>query len=186
MPLLRDRDFSKPDQHAARPEFHLDALHKAGTPITKFARQLCKPFDSPIDAYRAIFFWLHLSIKYSVHKRETEYQYQHPETVFGRGRGRCVGFSALFKEMANAAGLPCMVVGGMAENKKWKIGPHAWIMVEVEGWGVRWIDPTWGARGREGRCKGRFFTMEMSEWSASHWLDSVIRTPKTDKTDLNW
>lgn len=189
MPRLADRNFIRPDTHASRPEFHPTYLHTHSIPLASLGRRLCRPFvRAPIDAYRAIYFWVHLHIRYSIESSETEYEYQVPSVVYRTFRARCVGYSALFKALANAGGLPCIVVGGRAKKNSRRSTWHAWVLVEVEGWewGRRFVDPTWGARGKRSIVKEEYFSMEMEEFERTHTMDSVMGVPGGSTRDLNW
>jgi hypothetical protein len=60
---LKCRDFSGPDNHAARfPRTQLPS-----SDVGWLAHQLCSPFPSATDKARAIFTWLHHNVDYDVH-----------------------------------------------------------------------------------------------------------------------
>ena len=57
--------------------------------------------------------------------------------------GVCIEYATLLNAMAKVAGIPAIIVNGLAIGEKDKFEPHAWNALYVDN---RWIfvDPTWG------------------------------------------
>ncbi|MBE7181931.1 MAG: transglutaminase domain-containing protein [Terriglobus roseus] len=91
------RDFSGPDNHAAR--FPRESIPSQD--LNWLSHELTAPFPSPTDKARAIFTWLHHNIKYdtagffSGNKGP-----QTPAGVMQSGLAVCAGYGALFSAMA--------------------------------------------------------------------------------------
>jgi transglutaminase-like putative cysteine protease len=147
------RDFSGPDQHAARyPREHLPS-----SDVGWLAHQLCSPFPSPTDKARAIFSWLHHNVDYDVHSFfNGTISPTTPEKTITNGLAVCEGYAGLFAALALKAGLQALVVGG--DGKGFGHTPlepgqpvpafssnHAWNAVCIDNGEWKLIDPCWGA-----------------------------------------
>jgi len=67
------------------------------------------------------------------------------QVVFEEQRGVCVEFSHLFISMARSAGLETRYVSGYVLAPSWQ--PHAWVEVNVPGYGWLPVDPTFNQAG---------------------------------------
>ncbi|KAH5171030.1 hypothetical protein HBI65_198130 [Parastagonospora nodorum] len=147
------RDFSGPDQHAARyPREHLPS-----SDVGYLAHQLCSPFSSPTDKARAIFVWLHHNVDYDVHSFfNGTISPTTPEKTITNGLAVCEGYAGLFAALALKAGLQALVVSG--DGKGFGHTPlepgqpvpafssnHAWNAVCIDNGEWKLIDPCWGA-----------------------------------------
>jgi hypothetical protein len=111
---LKCRDFSGPDNHAAR--FPRQSI--PSTDITWLGHQLCDPFSSATDKARAIFTWLHHNVEYDVVAFFSKnLQPSTPNSTLRTGLAVCEGYAALFTSLATAAGLESVVVGGHGKGK---------------------------------------------------------------------
>lgn len=109
------RDFSGPDNHAAR--FPRQSI--PSTDVNWLGHQLCNQFSSPTDKARAIFTWLHHNIEYDVVAFfNNNVQPSTPKSTFATGLAVCEGYAALFTALATAAGLESVVVGGHGKGKR--------------------------------------------------------------------
>jgi transglutaminase/protease-like cytokinesis protein 3 len=147
------RDFSAPDQHAARfPREHLPS-----SDVGWLAQQLCSPFPSPTDKARAIFTWLHHNVDYDVHSFfNGTVSPTTPEKTITSGLAVCEGYAGLFAALALKAGLQALVCSG--DGKGFGHSPlepgqpvpafesnHAWNAVCIDNGEWKLIDPCWGA-----------------------------------------
>ncbi|KAH7380231.1 hypothetical protein DE146DRAFT_749158 [Phaeosphaeria sp. MPI-PUGE-AT-0046c] len=147
------RDFSGPDQHAARfPREHLPS-----SDVGWLAHQLCSPFPSSTDKARAIFTWLHHNVDYDVHSFFSgTISPSTPERTITSGLAVCEGYAGLFAALALKAGLQALVVSG--DGKGYGHTPlepgqpvpafdsnHAWNAVCIDNGEWKLIDPCWGA-----------------------------------------
>lgn len=147
------RDFSGPDQHAARfPREHLPS-----SDVGWLAQQLCGPFPSLTDKARAIFTWLHHNVDYDVHSFFSgTISPSTPERTITSGLAVCEGYAGLFAALALKAGLQALVVSG--DGKGYGHTPlepgqpvpafdsnHAWNAVCIDNGEWKLIDPCWGA-----------------------------------------
>jgi transglutaminase/protease-like cytokinesis protein 3 len=118
------------------------------TSITSLASYLTAPARSDREEARALFTWIALNINYDVSRFG---QPPDPDSVLAERRAVCAGYAALFKALAEAAGLEAEIVHGHAKGT----GPqaaisadglltHDWNAVKIDG---RWalLDCTWGA-----------------------------------------
>lgn len=198
---LHCRDFSKPDDHAAR--FPRDSI--PSTDIGWLSHQLTSPFPSATDKARAIFTWLHHNIAYDVVaffgncvKRGT------PQSTFASGLAVCEGYASLFVALAVKAGLEAIVVGGNGKGFGYSalrpgdpVPPyssgHAWNAVKIDGGEWKLIDPCWGAgvvNGAGQPYSKRFapeqFTKSNDEFGLSHFPEDSSRQYRKDGRRVSW
>ena len=106
---LQCRDFSGPDNHAAR--FPRESI--PSTDINWLAQQLTAPFTSDTDKARAIFTWEHHNIRYDVDAFfGNRLQPSTPSSTIKMGLAVCEGYAGLFTALAAAAGLESVVICG--------------------------------------------------------------------------
>jgi transglutaminase/protease-like cytokinesis protein 3 len=106
---LKCRDFSGPDNHAAR--FPRQSIPNQDPKW--LGQQLCNPFPSHTDKARAIFTWLHHNIDYNVEAFFSgNLKPSTPTSTIATGLAVCEGYAGLFTALATAAGLESVVVGG--------------------------------------------------------------------------
>lgn len=163
---LKCRDFSGPDNHAAR--FPRQSI--PSTDIGWLARELTAPFTSETDKARSIFKWLHHNINYDTAgffsgniKPST------PASTIASGLAVCEGYAGLFAALAMAAGLEAVVITGHGKGTSCypplspnptnnltgygynpaapplKPDGHAWNAVRIDNGAWKLIDPCWGA-----------------------------------------
>ncbi|KAF9693023.1 hypothetical protein EKO04_009275 [Ascochyta lentis] len=152
-PCLICRDFSGPDDHAAR--FPRQQLPSSD--VGWLAHQLCAPFPSATDKARAIFTWLHHNVDYDVKNFFAgTIQPSTPEKTITSGMAVCEGYAGLFAALALKAGLEAMVCSGASKGFGHSpIGPndpvppfkstHAWNACRIDNGEWKLIDPCWGA-----------------------------------------
>ncbi|KAH8889668.1 hypothetical protein GQ53DRAFT_747882 [Thozetella sp. PMI_491] len=150
------RDFSGPDNVAAQYPVHILPRED---PIGYLAHVLCDPFPSHTDKARAIFTWLHHNIAYNVKdfmagtipRGETA-----EDTIFS-GLAVCAGYANVYEEIADRAGMRCVVVCGHGKGFGYQgVKPgspppppnptgHAWNAVQIDGGEWKLLDACWGA-----------------------------------------
>jgi transglutaminase-like putative cysteine protease len=110
---LKCRDFSGPDNHAARfPRTQLPS-----SDVGWLAHQLCSPFPSPTDKARAIFTWLHHNVDYDTHSFfNGTIMPTTPEKTIASGLAVCEGYAGLFAALALKVGLEVMVCSGASKG----------------------------------------------------------------------
>jgi hypothetical protein len=153
-------EFAAIDAHA------LLAPSSATSSVSALAAYLAAPARDDREKARAIFRWITNNVAYDFALwRESA----DPEAVLKRRRAVCSGYSALFKALAQAAGLQAEVVYGLSKGIGFEGGEgpagspsHAWNAVKIAGeW--RLLDCTWGAgslearRGFVPRFRGHYF-----------------------------
>ena len=160
------RDFSGPDQHAARyPRTQLPS-----SDVSWLAHQLCSPFRSATDKARAIFTWLHHNVDYDVHSFfNGTVSPSTPENTITSGLAVCEGYAGLFAALALKAGLQAVVCSGDGKgfgHEPLKPGQpvpafqsnHAWNAVCIDNGEWKLIDPCWGAGHLGCRNRGEGYT----------------------------
>jgi protein disulfide-isomerase-like protein len=119
---LKCRDFSGPDNHAAR--FPRESIPSTDT--NWLAHQLCDPFPSATDKARAIFTWLHHNVAYdTVAFFNNNVQRSTPNSTLTSGLAVCEGYAALFTALATAVGLQSVVVGGHGKGMPFQFSQNA-------------------------------------------------------------
>jgi transglutaminase-like putative cysteine protease len=173
------RDFSAPDQHAARfPREHLPS-----SDVGWLAQQLCSPFPSATDKARAIFTWLHHNIDYDVHSFfNNTISPSTPEKTITSGLAVCEGYAGLFAALALKAGLQALVCSG--DGKGYGHTPlepgqpvpafqsnHAWNAVCIDNGEWKLIDPCWGAGhlGCQMKNEGYVFRLRHKRSMLNHY-----------------
>ncbi|KZZ93536.1 Transglutaminase-like protein [Ascosphaera apis ARSEF 7405] len=177
------RDFSAPDQHAAR--YPRETLPTSD--LAWLATELTAPFPSPTDKARALFTWMHHNIYYDVNAFfGGNVRGMKPEDTFASGLAVCDGYSGLYMTLAQYAGLECRKLSGHGKGYGYRpLNPgeplpqpsagHAWNAVRIDGGEWKLIDSTWGA-GHVNSDKTYsksfhedYFTMSNEEFSLKHF-----------------
>lgn len=196
------RDFSGPDNHAAR--YPRESLPTQD--MTWLANELTSPFPSLTDKARAIFTWLHHNVFYDTHaffnncvKPST------PASTLSTGLAVCEGYAGLFSALATHAGLEAVVVGGHGKGfghvalapgasvPPYK-GNHAWNAVKIDGGRWKLIDACWGAGAIAGvgqpykqRFEPAMFSISNEEFGLKHFPENRRHFYREDgRPDLTW
>lgn len=195
------RDFSGPDQHAAR-------FPRASLPsqdVGWLAQQLTAPFTSPTDKARVIFTWLHHNVAYNVEAFfNNNVKPSTPQSTLATGLAVCEGYAALFAALAMKVGLEAVVVGGHGKGyghsaskpgdpvPPYSMG-HAWNAVKIDGGAWKLIDACWGAGvigGRGEPYKPLFdvsqFSKSNDEFGLSHFPDDRSKQFRSDGRVVTW
>nr|POF18653.1 kyphoscoliosis peptidase [Quercus suber] len=153
MSCLTCRDFSAPDNHAARFPRQSLPRHDADW----LAAQLTNPFPSATDKARAIFTWLHHNVAYdTVSFFGNTVKPSTPVGVIQSGLAVCEGYASTFAALALKAGLEAFVISGACKGYSYKApapgealppykSTHAWNVVKLDDGKWKLIDCCWGA-----------------------------------------
>ena len=131
---LKSFNYSKIDQKARS--------EKKQSSIANQAWVLTKDYKYDFQKVRAIYIWIVYNIDY-----DYTYSIYDGETTFKKGTGVCNGFSYLFQEMCEAAGIKAYRLVGKATSLG-TTGLHAWNAVEIAGEQLL-IDSTWASCVKE-------------------------------------
>jgi hypothetical protein len=176
------RDFSGPDNHAARfPRQHVRDLQT-------LAYELTSPFPSHTDKARAIFTWLHHNIAYDVDRFfNGTVCGSTPQSTLQSGLAVCEGYASLFTNLATYAGLESIVISGHGKGYGYTaLGPgssippykagHAWNAVRIDGGEWKLIDSCWGSGHVQGKgmpyvakFTPEYFSMSNEEFGIKHF-----------------
>lgn len=198
---LHCRDFSGPDNHAAR-------FPRASLPhsdIGWLAQQLTAPFGSATDKARALFTWQHHNIAYNtVAFFNNAVKPSTPQSTLETGLAVCEGYAGLFAAMAMKIGLEAVVVGGNGKGYGYNpLGPgdpippynagHAWNAVKIDGGQWKVIDCCWGAGSICGNAKAykkRFaperFTQSNDDFGLDHFPGDNTKQFRNDGRIMTW
>ena len=194
-------DFSKVDKYAK------ETPTSKTQSIEKLADHLTKKFDSETEKVRSIYVWLTDNIKYNhrvVNNNnisiEQRLKKEKAARVLKSKWAVCEGYSNLFHELCNSAGIASEVVTGKVKKQDGKIAPigHAWNVVRANG---KWhpIDVTWGAGGLSGeknkfvkKFNEQFFLAKPIDFIQNHFpkdplfqlLENPINFDQFKKNDL--
>ncbi|KAL8730342.1 MAG: hypothetical protein Q9166_004107 [cf. Caloplaca sp. 2 TL-2023] len=194
------RDFSAPDNHAAK--FPRETVPS----IPWLATQLASPFTSLIDQARAIFTWLHHNIAYDVVAFcNNAVKPSTPANTLATGLAVCEGYAGLFTAIASNAGLESLVVSGHGKGAGFhplqpgqpipaEYSTHAWNAVKIDNGEWKLIDPCWGAGSvclRDQKYNRRFaarhFTMDNNEFGLRHFPTNKSLFHRTDgRQQIPW
>lgn len=198
---LHCRDFSGPDNHAAR--FPRESLPSSD--LGWLAHQLTAPFPSYTDKARAIFTWLHHNVAYDVVAFfGNNVQPSTPQKTLNTGLAVCEGYAALFTALAVKVGLESVVVGG--NGKGYGHSPlqpgqpvppysagHAWNAVKIDNGEWKLIDCCWGAgtvNGPGQPYKKGFaperFTQSNNDFGLDHFPEDSSKQFRTDGRTMSW
>ncbi|KAI9678717.1 MAG: hypothetical protein M1817_005774 [Caeruleum heppii] len=181
---LKCRDFSAPDQHAAR--FPRESI--PSTSIDWLSHELTAPFPSATDKARVIFTWLHHNVAYDVDSFFAgTVGPATPSSTLTSGLAVCAGYAGLFAALATKAGLECVVISGHGKGfgftaltpgapiPAYNAG-HAWNAVRLADGAWHLVDACWGAGAVQGRGKPyvkrfapTFFTSTNEEFGLRHF-----------------
>jgi transglutaminase-like putative cysteine protease len=197
---LHCRDFSGPDNHAAR--FPRQSIPSSD--VGWLAHQLTSPFPSITDKARAIFTWLHHNVAYDVAAlRNNAVKPSTPQSTLTSGLAVCEGYAGLFAALAAKAGLEAVVVSGASKGGSYRQqGPHdptppfesthAWNACRLDDGNWKLIDPCWGAgtvNDGQPYKKGfnpRRFTQSNIDFGRSHYPSDNSKQYREDGALLNW
>jgi thiol-disulfide isomerase/thioredoxin len=198
---LHCRDFSGPDNHAAR--FPRQSLPSAD--VGWLANQLTAQFPSHTDKARAIFTWLHHNVAYDVVSYfQTGLKPSTPQGTIQSGLAVCEGYAGLFSALALKAGLECIVLSGASKGGSYqpmKPGDpmpvykmsHAWNVVRLDGGEWKLIDSCWGAgnvnnstQTYEKSFKPYWFTMTNKVFGYSHYPPDAAQQYLGDGSIFSW
>ena len=195
------RDFSAPDNHAAR--FPRQSI--PSNDIGWVAQQLTAPFPSHTDKARAIFTWLHHNISY-----DTVAFFNHnvkpstPQSTLESGLAVCEGYAGLFAALAMKVGLEAYVISGNGKGFGYSalqpgdpIPPysagHAWNVVKIDGGAWKLIDCCWGAgvvNGKNQPYQKQFapkrFTQSNEEFGLDHFPGDTSKQFRSDGRTISW
>jgi hypothetical protein len=198
---LHCRDFSAPDNHAARfPRQSLPSMT-----VDWLANQLTAPFPSHTDKARAIFTWLHHNVAYDVVSYfQTGVKPSTPQGTLQSGLAVCEGYAGLFSALALKSGLECVVLSGASKGGSYQpMKPgnpmpaykmsHAWNVVRLDGGEWKLIDSCWGAgsvnnaaQTYEKSFKPYWFTMTNKVFGYSHYPPDPAHQYLNDGSVLSW
>ena len=181
---IKCHDFSIVDAHAAQfPRQCVSSLYE-------LTHNLTGPFMYETEKARAIFTWLHHNIWYDTQSFFAgTVQPATPDSTLSSGLAVCDGYSGLFVDLAEKAGLQVYKVGGHGKGFGYQdLVPgepipemstnHAWNCVLMDGeW--RLIDATWGAGVLNGstyepRFDPSWFTSTPVEFARRHFPSNSI------------
>jgi transglutaminase-like putative cysteine protease len=181
---LHCRDFSGPDNHAAR--FPRQSL--PSTDIGWLAHQLTSPFPSLTDKARVIFTWLHHNVAYDVVALcNNAVKSSTPQSTIASGLAVCEGYAGLFAALGVKAGLEVIVLHGASKGGSHRqirpgesIPPfkstHAWNVCRIDGGEWKLIDSCWGAGNTDtssqtytASFKPHHFTQSNIDFGRSHF-----------------
>ncbi len=123
------------------------------------AKAMCQNLKTDRDKARAIFAWIADNVRYDFKSMDfvppkgmsrAELEATRIERTYKKGKGVCEDYSVLYKHMAGAVGLECVLVSGNSRSlMRSTLGDHAWNAVKIDG---KWqlLDATWGAGYVEG------------------------------------
>ncbi|KAI4204518.1 MAG: hypothetical protein LQ350_001068 [Teloschistes chrysophthalmus] len=198
---LTCRDFSAPDNHAAKfPRQTVPSLDW-------LAHRLTSPFPaSPTDQARAIFTWLHQNVAYDIIAFcNNRIQHSTPANTLSTGLAVCEGYASLFTALAAKAGLESLVVSGHGKGAGFSplapgeaiIPPesmnHAWNAVKIDNGEWKLIDACWGAghvcldkQEYTKKFAPRFFTMSNDEFGLRHFPENKSLFYRSNRLPMQW
>jgi transglutaminase-like putative cysteine protease len=198
---LHCRDFSGPDNHAAR--FPRQSL--PSTDIGWLAHQLTSPFASLTDKARVIFTWLHCNVAYDVVALcNNAVKSSTPQSTIASGLAVCEGYAGLFAALGVKAGLEVVVVHGASKGGSHRqirpgesIPPfktdHAWNLCRIDGGEWKLIDSCWGAGNTNissqtytASFKPHHFTQSHVDFGRSHYPTDNSKQLREDGRILPW
>ncbi len=118
------------------------------------AKALCKTLETDREKARVLFTWVALNIRYDLDAvgkegpdadSQEEYEAKRVKQAYRKGRGICMDYALLYKQMADAVGLECAFITGHSKGSvRGGWGSHAWNAVKING---KWelLDATWGS-----------------------------------------
>jgi hypothetical protein len=176
------RDFSGPDNHAAR------YPRQSVRDLQSLAYDLTAPFPSHTDKARAIFTWLHHNIAYDVERFfNGTVQGSTPQSTLQSGLAVCEGYASLFTNLATYAGLESIVISGHGKGYGYSpLAPdsplppynagHAWNAVRIDDGEWKLIDACWGSGHVQGKgmpyvakFTPEYFSMTNEEFGIKHF-----------------
>ncbi|PKY03352.1 hypothetical protein P168DRAFT_291478 [Aspergillus campestris IBT 28561] len=197
------RDFSAPDEHAARYPRQSLPTHDLGW----LARELTEPFPSHTDKARALFTWCHHNVEYDVHSYFNKcIQRSTPESTARTGLAVCQGYAELYATLANSVGMEAVVISGHGKGFGYNapapgapiptpnLGGHAWNAVRIDHGQWKLLDACWGAGNVKGKglpyqkaFKPAMFTMSNDEFGLRHFPKDPARFYRDDgRPTITW
>lgn len=152
-------DFSRIDQHAFAAPRSVEASFQT------LVDYLIEPATNDIQKARAIYAWVAKNISYDVQGYFSgSYRSCAPEDVLRSKTSVCAGYSGIFKQLCDLAGVECVEISGYAKGYSFSTTgrvssspDHAWNAIKIDGeWKL--IETTWGAGYLNGRSFNRRYT----------------------------
>lgn len=181
---LKCRDFSVVDAHAA--QFPRQSVQT----LQQLAYDLCSPFATEMDKFRAIFTWLHHNIDYDAASYFAgTVRAMSPLETLRAGLAVCDGYAGLLEHLAELSGLTAHKVVGHGKGVGFTPLPpgsaapeeyttHAWNCCYMDGaWQL--VDSCWGAGSLNGSAFERRFA---PQWFSMTPLEFVQRHFPTDRS----
>ncbi|MFN3412048.1 MAG: transglutaminase domain-containing protein [Exilispira sp.] len=124
----------------------------ANKDILTLTNYLIRPARNDFEKIRAIWIWITNNISYDIEgyfsNNITTYD---AESTFKNRKGVCMGYTSLFKQMADIAKVNCVIIMGYVKGfnyypgKDYKIETnHSWVAFNIDdAWYL--ADPTWGS-----------------------------------------
>ena len=151
------------------------------TPLTAYdtamqqqAEELVDP-ESTLRTVAHLVEWVHSTVEYDIrYWGKTE----NAQTVFHNRRGVCVEYSHLLISLFRSIGLNTRYVSGYVLADQWQ--PHAWVQVELPGYGWMDADATFN---QVGVVDNTHLAMYYGEDQASVYDSAIANQPVTLSTD---
>lgn len=148
------------DDHA------LEAPDSVKSSMVNLVDYLIEPAQTDLEKVRVIYRWITDNIAYDTDAFFSgQYGDTSPEGVLSSGKSICSGYSGLYKNLLDLAGVTSVEISGYAkgygytEGKTYSRTNHAWNAVNIEG---EWyfIDTTWAS----GAVNGRDYIKRLEEF----------------------
>ena len=172
-------DFQKLDAWA------LNVPQSSAASIKDLVAYLLQPCRNDMEKARVIYRWI---VEYISYDEETGKRIdagiytgnpdQNAEAVFARRNGVCEGYSRLFKQMCDDAGLQAAYITGWGKvdyaylSAAYYKKNHAWNAVQIDGaW--RLVDATWGAGDVDSFTRDFWFLTAPEQFVYTHCPDDA-------------
>lgn len=163
-----------PSRLAELDEYARSTPNKSEADIQTLADYLMKAAQNDAEKVRLIFTWVAFHVNYDAKAINTgDYGDMSAEGVLKSRKGICEGFSNLFFELCDAAGVEVVTISGYAKGygyrprQKFYEPDHAWNAVNVDGsW--HFIDVTWG-QGYGETKQGKLIARKQFD---DYWFDA--------------
>ncbi len=140
--------------------------------------EILKPGSEEADIAFDIFEWVTKKIAYQTDRKHqvlsSDPDLPVAENTYITQTGVCIGYARLYEELCKAAGIPVIVVEGVARSSvDEEMENHAWNIIQIND---RWlvVDPTWASGVVQSgtftfRFQPKFFDLPLSQRKWSHY-----------------
>ena len=142
----------------------IDKMVSAQNRVQKTVVAKAKKIKDPVKRAKYLHDWIARNVKYD-YKATSDLAWTTYAAAVKKS-SRCLGYSTLYRDLCNKAGLNCSVVVGR-NSKTGRAAEHAWNKIIVKG-KTYYVDTTWDVNSKKRSKPRSTYFMKTAAWMKSH------------------